>query len=506
MRPDLEAIRDWGHMKRTQRSSHAVVGFVALVTTMLVAAVSSAGAQGTLSVTTTPALYPAFSTSVSDYVIRCTTPPVAVNVTAPDGTSVSVDGQTAQHGTFSANVSVVTGQEFTIVASQGNTSSTYYVRCLPTDFPNFTSTVSGTRQAQYYLTAPIAATAFSPNPPPTNYVTFFDNNGVPVWWKSMSTVPVFATNQPNGNVGWTNTNGTASLATLNGTAVRTITSPDGGIDFHELQRFNNGNDLVAVDTNHCCFDLSSWGGPSSATIYDQVLEELSPTGSVVWSWDPATHINPVVATAPQWRAGIVSGGGPYDVFHLNSLATNNGDVIISFRHLNAVYDVHKADGSMPWKLGGSAEPESLAVVGDPVFTAGGGFCGQHDARVVAPTGVLADGTLSVHDNGTNCNRAPRAVRYQINTSAHTATMVEQISDPMAPASNCCGSARKLPGGDWVASWGHQSYFTELTAGGSRVFLLQYTDSGEFSYRVKPIQPGVYTPTQLRAGMNVQYPH
>lgn len=180
-------------------------------------------------------------------------------------------------------------------------------------------------------------------------------------------------------------------------------------------------------------------------------------------------------------------------------------MIVSFRHLNAAYDIQKADGSMVWKLGGSPEPESLVVTGDPVFTAGGGFCGQHDARVVSPDGILAHGTLSVLDDGTNCGGAPRAVRYQINPATHTATLVEQIDDPMAPSSNCCGSARKLPDGNWVFSWGHQSYFTEMTAAGTRVFLLQYTDSGEFSYRVTPIQPGVYTAIQLRAGMNAQYP-
>jgi hypothetical protein len=282
--------------------------------------------------------------------------------------------------------------------------------------------------------------------------------------------------------------------------VHSITSPDGPIDFHELTQTGNGDFLVAVDGSKCCFDLSSWGGPASASVYDHTIEEINSSNQVVWKWDTADHINPVTATDPQWRASILAGTSPYDVFHLNSLAWNHGDVIVSYRHLNAVYDIHKANGSLVWKLGGSHEPESLTVNNDPVFTGGGDFCGQHDARIYS-----VDGTLTLHDNGTNCGRAPRAVRYKIDTSANTATLVESQTDSLATSSDCCGSARKLVHGDWVAAWGHKSFFTEMTSTGTRVFLLQYTDSGYFSYRVVPVLGNAFTISGLRAGMDAQYP-
>ena len=56
-------------------------------------------------------------------------------------------------------------------------------------------------------------------------------------------------------------------------------------------------------------------------------------------------------------------------------------------------------------------------------------------------------------------------------------------------SPCCGSAGKLPTGNWVVSWGQNPLVTELTPGGARVFVLTF---GAHSYRVDPVMPGVVT--------------
>jgi hypothetical protein len=485
----MRASRLWG-----------VATFLA-ITGCALATAAAADAKGSMSVSTTPSLYPAFSTSVSDYVIRCTGTPVTVNVNPPTGTFVSVDGQHSRTHSFSTTVAVTTGQEFTIVATHGGTRSTWYARCLPTGFPSFTSTVSGAPQAQFFLTAPVPAGFSGPS-----YLAIFDDNGVPVWWKGVSSgTAIFAAEAPNGNIGWTTTSpevSTADIVNLDGQTVATVSSPLGRIDLHELQFLPNGDYLVEADTTRCCYDFSSWGGSSSGTITDEVAEEVTPSGQVVWSWDPANYINPVVETDPQWRPSLVSSAattGTYDVFHENSLSYLNGQVLISFRHLDAVYDVNQADGSILWKLGGHQDPQSLTVQNDPVFASGGDFCGQHDAR------FLPDGTITVHDNGTGCNRNPRGVHYSINTTARTATLINSISDPRSVSSACCGSARLLPGGDWVAAWGFNDFFTELKPSGTPVYTVTWTTPGEFSYRVTPILPGTYTAAQLRAGMNAQFP-
>ena len=104
----------------------------------VLAMVSTAAAQ-TVSVTATPALYPAFDESVTDYVTRCAAgTPVNLDVTAGPGTEVDVDRQGPRTGTFTASVALNTGQGFEVVATEGANTATYHVRCLPASFPTWT--------------------------------------------------------------------------------------------------------------------------------------------------------------------------------------------------------------------------------------------------------------------------------------------------------------------------------------------------------------------------------
>ena len=100
----------------------------------------------------------AFQPNVVDYVNRCDpNTPTEVRVTAPSGTTVSVDGQAARSGTFTTQVSQAVGERFTIRVIKDGTTRTHHVRCLPTDFPAWEAERNGTPQAQYYSTvSPVA--------------------------------------------------------------------------------------------------------------------------------------------------------------------------------------------------------------------------------------------------------------------------------------------------------------------------------------------------------------
>jgi len=449
-----------------------------------------------LAISASPALFPSFSPSVTDYVSRCSASgPVTVSVAAPPGTTVSVDGQSPASGSFAADVTRDVGQSFTIVVQEpSQPPSTHYVRCLPADFPSWTTQTSGATQAQYYVTVPIVASG-------KNYPAIFDSNGVPVWWGATANA-AFATLLPDGNIAWTNVNGAEEHA-LDGSLVRSIKPTVGSTDIHELLVLPNGDYVIGTDTVRSGIDLSrlcvgATCGPVSASVLDPVIQELKPDGTLVWSWDAADHI-PASEMDPQWyQQYIVGGSGPYDVYHWNSAEFTGSGFIFSFRHEDAVYDVDQSTGNVLWKLGGSSRPGSLVVNGDPVFPTSG-FGGQHDAR------LLSDGTVTLYDDGTGRNRAPRAVRYQIDTTTTpgTATLVEQLGDPLISSSFCCGAARKLSGGDWVMGWGGTDTDTEMTSTGTRVFLLQFGD-GALIYRSVPVPYGQLDPAALRAGMDSQY--
>lgn len=462
-----------------------------------------------VSVSAAVGLFPSFDPGITDYVDHCAgAGPVTVSVDVPAGSTVSVNGGPAQAGAFTTTVSQVVGQSITIAVSPS--AAEYSVRCLPSDFPTWTVNRSGTPQSSGYL---VAAT----NSP---YPTIFDAHGVPVWW---TTAP-FTLNSDllaDGNVAWMTWPGgsAAEVRSLDGTLVHPVNTPADPPDPHDLLQLADGHYIIVTTQQVDHVDLSATGIPgagSDASVLDHVVKELDAAGNVVWSWDvmkgdgsdPATEI-PVTAVDPPWRVPSTVGPSLFDIYHWNSIepvTEANGDpgFVLSFRHLDAVYNVDKTTKQVVWKLGGSAEAgRSLTVVDDPVFSAGGSLRGQHDAR------VLTDGSLTLYDDGSATNgfpgRAPRGVRYAIDTTSMTATLLESVSNAaVAPTSQCCGSARRLPGGDWVLGWGGSNKsFSEVTATGTPVFTLAYQLGIAQMYRAIPISAARWDLAAYRAGMDAQ---
>jgi len=481
------------------RCSALALALVLVATIMPAAAAAQARGQAqALSVLTEPRLVPDFDPKVRNYVTRCRPDGrVAVSVVAPRRSWVFVDGRWAPTSS-TTTVRATEGQRFAVtVVGPGWRWSTYHVRCLPLDFPTYAAQRTGRTQAQWYVVAP-----FGGAPPPgtsTNYVAIFDNEGVPMWWYRAPYQPVDAKLLRDGSIGWLQYNetealqGGADVYRLDGTKVRHVDTVGGGADHHELLRLRNGNYLIARYPRQSGVDLTSCGGPVSGVIYDNEVQEITPGGALVWSWKASDHLSPGDISV-RWR-DTCTVATPADIYHFNSVEPDRGGYVLSMRHLDAVLRIDRRTGRIDWKLGGTQSPESLVPIGD-AETAAGGLGGQHDAR------ILPDGTLTVHDNGTRAAHPTRAVRYRLDLRARTATLLEDVRDPDVPTTVCCGSARRLSGGNWVMAWGGGPIVTELTGAGAPVFRLTL---GLFSYRADPISFGVLSPAALRRGMDVMHP-
>ena len=443
-------------------------------------------------ITTSPELYPAFDSAITDYVLPATADnAVQFTVDAPESSTVSVDGQMPRSSSFVTQVNNMgTGQRFSFVVKSSSGSKTYHVRRLPADFPLWTTERLGTPQAEYYI---FAANLFNDR---RNYVVLSDNYGVPLWWYRTDFQPVDAKLLPNGNPAWIayapNAPSTqfAEERTWDGTLVRTlkpVAPPEGTLDVHDLLLLPNKNYLLIVNENSGPIDLSPYGGSPVGTIINHLLQEVTPAGEIAWQWSMMEHI-PVSETLPQWWPFI------NDPYHINSVERDGNGYILSMRHLDAVLRIDRVTGAIAWKLGGIPRPESLTFIGGTL----GNFGGQHDAR------ILSDGTLTVHDNGTEKSRAPRAVRYKIDTVSRTATLVEQVTDSAAQSSGLVGSARKLPEGNWVTAWGGNPYLTEQKPDGNVVLRFTFPDS-LFTYRAPAVPFGTVGRDTLRGGMDAQFP-
>ena len=138
-----------------------------LVTVTLVStAARSAAAATPFSMSTSPALSPAFSAKITDYAVRCPTKSTTRLVTQGTG-QVTVGGK-AYASPLSLALPLVAGQEVQVTFG----TASYYIRCLPSGFPKYSASVPGHPQAPGYLVDL------------GNETVAFDNRGVPVWWKT----------------------------------------------------------------------------------------------------------------------------------------------------------------------------------------------------------------------------------------------------------------------------------------------------------------------------------
>jgi hypothetical protein len=450
---------------------------------------------GIVELSTSPSLIPlSFDRTVDDYALRCNNnKPIEVTAFVAPGYTIRVAGQATLTGSVQTTVPLKENVEFVVTVSRGDGQHRYHVRCLPSDFPAWEYLRLDPPSHRFYVVAPTIGAATG------NYVVIFDDHGVPVWWDKAAETPFDAKVLPDGTVGWTQGTvpfGRAQIHRLDGSLVRTIDTGS-AMDIHDLQELPNGDFMVLAYPIRDHVDLTPYGGGADDEVFDGEVQEVDPQGNVVWSWNSKDHIG--LAETGRWYENAQSHGpgNIRDIVHINTVEPDGPNAfLISLRHTDAVYKIDKTTGNVVWKLGGTPTPKSLTVLDDPYGSYPLG--GQHDVR------VLPDGTVTIHDNGTAIGgRAPRAVRYQIDQQAMTATLLEEVSDPEAPSSFCCGSARRSADGSWLMSWGGRSLVTEFDANGNRTFSLSF--GGPVSYRATSAPDGLLDVDQLRAGMNSMHP-
>jgi hypothetical protein len=414
------------------------------------------------------------------------------------GTAWVVGGTRHTHA-FRIRTRLRTGQQAVVGSRVKGHTAYFHVRCAPRAVKKLRVQRFRRPQASLYLLSPT----------PSHFVAMYDTNGVPVWWHYTASWSPWDTKVlANGHIVWARRfldhfgvrdEDAYEEHRADGSLVRLIRAVGNPTDTHDLTQLPNGDFYVIAYRRRDHVDLRPWGGPANSSVFDGEIQEVTPAGKRVWRWNTRGHLSPGETTRAWWDQVLSAPKDrldtqAYDLVHVNSVEPDRNGVIFSARHVDAVYRIDKKTGRIDWKLGGEHTPQSLRVVGPhpaPLFS------GQHDAR------LWTDGTLTVHDNATHADRPPAAVRYRIDPAKRTARLVERIVNPNVTFSLALGSARKLPGGDWVMSWGFNPIVTELAPDGSRVYKLTF--NGPFSYRANPVLPGALAAADLRSGMDAQYP-
>jgi hypothetical protein len=461
----------------------------ALVAAVVLVPAGSAAAAERPSFGAFNSLDPSFDWHARDYVMRDCGSPAALKlkVRGAKGWLTSVGSAEDRGGTYTAPAPTTAGESTTVGFRKrgGKAVRKFHIRCLPADFPGYhfeRERDGGPKMFSLQVGA--------------NYGAIIDANGVPVWWKKVDGEPDNIAVMPDGTISWAPVDvalsqvGDYEVRTLRGKLLHKFTGVNGSIvDVHDLRLLPNGNYMLGAQITYN-EDLTAFGRPANSPVTGIEIQERTPDGKLKWKWSSRGNVAPE-ETGRWWDSPLLQ-AAPYDVVHWNAVEVDGHFILISMRHNDAIYKIDMRTGKIVWKLGGTPTPKSLEVLNDPLgdYPLGG----QHDVR------VQDDGTITIHDNRTFLpDGQPRLIRYKIDEQADTATLVESVQDPDAPASLCCGSARKLDNGDWLAGWGSLGLTAAYDAKGRRAFA--FTIDKGFSYRSNPVPKGAVKKKRLRNAMD-----
>lgn len=320
-----------------------------------------------------------------------------------------------------------------------------YNRPVPGGFPQYEFELNDSAYNGYYFTSAY----FQGLPNVSHYIGLLDDEGYIAWWaKAGNTMIDFKYLPDHNRFTMVKTYGNSNIQFIGMDQqfqlIDSISAVNGfAPDSHEFLTLANGNRLIITRTDSV-MDLSAYtfsGQPGLVNTQLRVngIQEFDPAGNLVFSWSAIDHIHPT-----EFVNGWNYNSADFDYAHANSIAQDDdGHLMISFRHLDAVYKIDHTTGQVIWRLGGNSS--DFTFPNDP-----DGFSGQHSAR------RMVNGNYGLFDNGnvTPPPRVSRGVEYILDTVNWTATKVFQYDDNGNTFAPSTGSYQHDVWGYRCIGWGN----------------------------------------------------
>ena len=237
-----------GRLLAILTSALAMLG-LAFVPLLSTDAMAGAAVQA-FSISTNPQIVPSFNSKIHYYAIR-SAGHSSTKVVTTGSKPVTVGGKQFQRP-VNVSVPLRTGQSLQITYA----GVSYYMRCLPSDFPAYSATVPGHPTAEGYLLTL------------GKYTVAFDNSGVPVWWDTGVGTPSLT--EPNyaefinpSTIAWGTASGSFQFVGLNGRIEHTVGGGPFQFDTHDFEVLPNG-DYLGFERVNATANLSSWGKASNS--------------------------------------------------------------------------------------------------------------------------------------------------------------------------------------------------------------------------------------------------
>jgi len=203
------------------------------------------------------------------------------------------------------------------------------------------------------------------------------------------------------------------------------------------------------------------GGDPNAMVNETVVQEFTAAGDLILQWRAWDNYD------------ISDENGNTDFPHMNAIDVDeDGNILVSSRHLSEVTKINRDTGEIIWRLGGAHS--SFSFPDDPLK--GPSF--QHNIS------ALGNGHYLVFDNGNyHTPQVSRAVEYQLDLTNMTAGVAWQFRDTPDKYTYYQGSAQRLPSGNTLIDFVRPPYpkAIEVDTNGVKHFELSMVP-GSDSYR------------------------
>lgn len=346
---------------------------------------------------------------------------------------------------------------------------------VPDDYPVYDVTALDNPGEGYVFLTPFSWPAANTEPR-RPYLLIIDNDGNPVFYKRMEGLCTDLKLQPNGNITYFDNHPFAQIyyeMDPTYTIVDTWFMKNGhGNDLHGIQLLPNGGALL-MSYDPQTIDMSQVveGGKPDAVVEGFVIQEQDSEHNVVFEWRSWDHFEITDASS-----NIDLTADHIDYVHGNAVELDNdGNIMISSRHMDEVTKIKRETGEIIWRWGG--KQNEFTFINDDV-----GFSHQHDIR------RLANGNVSLFDNGNQHDPSrSRAAEYALDEENRTATLVWQYAGESDRFSVAMGNAQRLVNGNTMIGWGYptegyrKQAVREVTSDGSIAFEL-LTDTNVVTYR------------------------
>jgi hypothetical protein len=329
---------------------------------------------------------------------------------------------------------------------------------MPAPPPQLTVTVNNNPADGYLFLNPFSN---------VSYLIITDKNGNLFWYSQPTWWSGDFKKQPNGNMTYWDGNLYKHIELdPNYNAIDTFACGNGYLaDIHELRLLNGHAFLMAYDTETVDMSHIVQGGDSAASVIGLIIQELDENKNVVFQWRSWDHFE--ITDAP--HENLIDHF--IDYVHGNAIEIDNdGNLLISSRHLDEITKINRATGEIIWRLGGLHN--QFTFINDTLR-----FTYQHAVR------RISNGNITIFDNGNwHTPQFSRAVEYSLDEINKTATLVWEYRHNPRVFGPYMGYVQRLYNGNTLVSWGGANKtVTEVTPAGAVVFEASYPSS-VYTYR------------------------